>query len=365
MKKSFSRALSFLLAMCLLAGLMAIPAFAASVADATIDTTKTGSITLFKYDYTNAKKDGKWDSDNYVSDGEASFGLRSVTATLGSSPREDGIDDTNEVVNTLGNGDESRGYAIKGVEFTYLKVADITTYSANENGVANVMVLYGFAKDDALLGILELTEDDSYKLANTDDVWYFESNVLNTALRSIMAADPSVKKNAMEAYIVANGGTAMPLTDESGYTIANNLPLGLYLLVETKVPEMVTATTNPFFVSVPMTHINGGNSSNLDNDGGTGWNYDPVIYPKNETGIVELEKTVRESLADGGKHTGSLTDITDGYAHTATASAGDVVDYQIISTLPTITTSEQHGKATQASSQEPSVGLPNCLMYFD
>ena len=38
-----------------------------------------------------------------------------------------------------------------------------------------------------------------------------------------------------------------------------------------------------------------------------------------------------------GKNTGSLTDIKDGYAHTATASVGDTVDYQIISTLPTIT----------------------------
>ena len=38
-----------------------------------------------------------------------------------------------------------------------------------------------------------------------------------------------------------------------------------------------------------------------------------------------------------GKHNGSTDDITDGYAHTGTGSDGDVVDYQIISTLPTIT----------------------------
>jgi len=50
-----------------------------------------------------------------------------------------------------------------------------------------------------------------------------------------------------------------------------------------------------------------------------------------------LDKTVRESKNSTGKNTGSLTDITDGYAHTATASVGDTVDYQIISTLPTIT----------------------------
>lgn len=70
---------------------------------------------------------------------------------------------------------------------------------------------------------------------------------------------------------------------------------------------------------------------------GKGWNYDVTVYPKNQTGSPDLEKTVREDKNSTGKNTGSLTDIADGYAHTATASVGDVVDYQIISTLPTIT----------------------------
>ena len=42
-------------------------------------------------------------------------------------------------------------------------------------------------------------------------------------------------------------------------------------------------------------------------------------------------------MDDTGKNGGSKTDIADGYAHTATASAGDIIDYQLISTLPSIT----------------------------
>ena len=53
--------------------------------------------------------------------------------------------------------------------------------------------------------------------------------------------------------------------------------------------------------------------------------------------MPDLSKTVREAQADTGKNNGSTEDITDGYAHTATASDGDVVEYQVISTLPTIT----------------------------
>ncbi len=69
---------------------------------------------------------------------------------------------------------------------------------------------------------------------------------------------------------------------------------------------------------------------------GAEWNYDLVLYPKNATGGPTLEKTLREANADTGKNNGS-DDITDGYAHTGTASDGDVIDYQIISRLPVIT----------------------------
>ena len=82
-----------------------------------------------------------------------------------------------------------------------------------------------------------------------------------------------------------------------------------------------------------MTSIDGTNAS----DGGERWIYDITLFPKNLTGIPSLTKELREQIADTGKNGGSTTDITDGYAHTGTASAGDVIDYQIRSTLPSIT----------------------------
>ena len=119
---------------------------------------------------------------------------------------------------------------------------------------------------------------------------------------------------------------AMTETDATGHTSAGQLEQGLYLIVETRVPENVTSTCNPFFVSLPMTTIDGAE-----------WNYDVTVYPKNQTGNPTLDKTVREAKNSTGKNTGSLTDIEDGYEHTASVSIGDTVDYQIISTLPTIT----------------------------
>ena len=174
-----------------------------------------------------------------------------------------------------------------------------------------------------MLSTIGLTASDARKSEN--GINYFTSDALNNKLAAALAANATNVKNALEVA-VKNGGVAMTETDTTGHTSASNMEQGLYLVVETRVPENVTSTCNPFFVSLPMTTIDGSE-----------WIYDLTVYPKNQTGNPDLEKTVRESKSSTGKNNGSLTDITDGYAHTATASVGDIVDYQIISTLPTIT----------------------------
>ena len=65
--KNFKKIISLCLALMLC--LSCVPAaFAAEVADATIDESRKGSLTIYKYDLTNAEKDGVWDS-SYVSTG--------------------------------------------------------------------------------------------------------------------------------------------------------------------------------------------------------------------------------------------------------------------------------------------------------
>ena len=296
MKKNH-RIVSLLLAALMAIGLMTT-AFAA---EPTINTGKRASLNIYKYDITTASADGAWDAESYVS-----TGLH---------------DDA--VIDKLAK------YAVQGVEFTYLRVAGIAMNNELVNGRRRVGVLYGFDGADAVLPAIGVTAADAYKSENGKN--YYTSDVLNGKLAAALAANATTVKNALEAAV--KNGTAMTETDAAGHTSAENLGQGLYLVVETRVPENVTSTCNPFFVSLPMTTVDG-----------TGWNYDVTVYPKNQTGNPTLEKTVRESKNSTGKNSGSLTDIGDGYAHTATASVGDVVDYQIISTLPTITS-----KATSLS----------------
>ena len=106
LKKLFS--LCLVLALCLSLGTVAL---AAPVADATIDTSRTGSLDIYKYDFTNAAKDGVWDS-SYVSTGVYD---QAVNDALGNAVRAGDSDNSSE----LGSGDTSYGYAVKGVEFTY------------------------------------------------------------------------------------------------------------------------------------------------------------------------------------------------------------------------------------------------------
>ena len=282
----------------LMAAIMALSLITTAFAEPTIDPGKKASLSIYKYDITKASNDGAWDAESYVS-----AGLR---------------DDA--VIDKLSK------YAIQGVEFTYLRVANIAMSNEVVDGQRTVGVLYGFdgsERSNTVLSAIGLTATDAHKTDN--GVNYFTSDMLNNKLAAALAANATTVKNALEAA-VKSGGVVMTETDATGHASADQLEQGLYLVVETHVPENVTSTCNPFFVSLPMTTIDG-----------AAWNYDVTVYPKNQTGNPTLDKTVREAKNSTGKNTGSLTDITDGYAHTATASVGDTVDYQIVSTLPTIT----------------------------
>ena len=254
----------------LMAAIMALSLITTAFAEPIIDTSRKASLSVYKYDITKASNDGAWDVESYVS-----TGLH---------------DDA--VVDKLSK------YAIQGVEFTYLRVADITMSNEAVDGQRQVGVLYGFdgsERSNAVLSAIGLTAADAHKTEG--GVNYYTSDALNNKLAAALAANATNVKNALETA-VKNGGVAMSETDATGHTSASDMEQGVYLVVETRVPENVTSTCNPFFVSLPMTTIDG-----------TAWNYDVTVYPKNQTGNPTLEKTVREAKNSTGKNNGSLTNI--------------------------------------------------------
>ncbi|WP_371279511.1 SpaH/EbpB family LPXTG-anchored major pilin [Anaerostipes sp.] len=262
-----------------------------------IDTSKTGSITIHKYDLTAAKKGGV-NVDQFTSTGKQNTAAEEALSK----------------------------YAIKGVEFSYLRVGDVEQQS--EGG--KVQMIYEVP--DELQKILDLADSDAAKKEGSKT--YFTSQKINDKLASALE-DNTATKDKLEEYM-GKSGTAMSQTDASGVTSKDKLPLGLYLIVETKVPEDVTYTTNPWFVQLPSTDAEGDD-----------WFYDVVCYPKNETGIPTLDKRVRNNPDQDNVTTAdqnALADFTKAreeytYQSTVTASKAEKLDYQFISKLPHITSS--------------------------
>lgn len=241
-----------------------------------IDTTRTGSLTIHKYDLTEAQQAGV-DVGQFTANGEADA---AAEAALGK-------------------------YALQGVEFTYLKVADINTYT----DAGNVQVLYNLNTD---LATMLNVADSGLKVAGKTDVAQYTSDAINTGLKNSLT-DNTATKNKLENYVKAHGGVAMSETSNTGVSTATTLPIGLYLVVETKVPEEVHTTTDPFFVSLPMTDATGDR-----------WNYDVTVYPKNQTNNPTIDKLVKEPTENQFK------DVV-------TASEGDILDFRLVTKLPHIT----------------------------
>ena len=375
-----------------------------------IDKDAKGSITIHKYDTTSAAEDGI--TFNYSDTDHDSDGTDSTLTT------SDG-----KTVNITSTGKENsdaedalKEYAIKGVEFTYLRVGDVKTLSdVNEDEVnGDVELIYGV--DTELMDILGLKPYDAatkgkdfVAVTVINGVNYFTSQQINDAMKAALEIgvyDGSYStsesegqgtsnsegnrldnelgvtvKDALEKYITTDGtahqkGTAFEETDANGETSKSNLPLGLYLIVETKVPENVVDTVNPWFVEIPMTDIDG-----------EAWFYDIVCYPKNQTGHPTLDKLVRNAYGTAGLNhdsegpatyiSGNKVDtgdvyskdaeiVTNGdtlngsdysawltdadkngdyeYSTTVTASEGDILDYILVTQLPRITSSTTYLK---------------------
>ena len=81
------------------------------------------------------------------------------------------------------------------------------------------------------------------------------------------------------------------LTDENGMAAFTKLPVGMYLVIETKTPQAVTVPVEPFLVSIPMTRIG-------ETAAGEQWLYDVTVYPKNSIakGTVKLVKQGKQGM---------------------------------------------------------------------
>ena len=85
-----------------------------------------------------------------------------------------------------------------------------------------------------------------------------------------------VNKNELKDGVTTINRYGETKTNEKGVVKFDNLPIGLYVVMETSKPASVTQAVKPFLVSIPMTRKG-------DVNKGEEWLYDVVVYPKNST----------------------------------------------------------------------------------
>lgn len=300
-----------------------------------IDSLKKGSVTIRKYDMTAAQAAGDYSEEVYQATGEKDIKAEQKLAD----------------------------YAMEGVQFSCLRVGNIETHSVQKGTATSVELVYEIP--EKLAGILRLMQADAVDMSKQGEAYpchdtgvlHYTGQQISDALESILKADEVAAKNALEHYLydygtlddtadqtAAPGVYNLPKTDKNGYTYADDLELGLYLFVETEVPEQVTDTVNPWFVQLPFTSADGDM-----------WLYDMNVYPKNQSGNPTLDKSVRNAYsnplsANAQEASGTDKNISaqgeegdNGYStdhiyrDTTTASEGDLLDYILVSKLPHIT----------------------------
>lgn len=135
-----------------------------------------------------------------------------------------------------------------------------------------------------------------------------------------------------------NGKPGEKKTDVNGKVEFTGLKVGLYLVIETTLPQAVTKKADPFLVSIPMTRI-GADENETENPNNKVWMYDVTVYPKNSIaqGDVTLEKkgvtgsdTAKAVSLDGVKFTlYRKSDTDDTYTAVADCTDKETVNGQI------------------------------------
>lgn len=235
----------------------------------TIDKTQVGSITIHKY-------------GQLTEDSNAKNGTGEADATVATNPENK---------------------PLESVEFTLYRVK--TT--------AELLKYY-----DALEGasVKEFTAGDCFTVTS-------ESSWSATTLEKAYTKEATGK--GADAT-VGKVGTAK--TNAEGAAQFNDLPVGMYLVIETNKVQSVTKTVTPFLVSIPMTRIGDTVGDTNKNNNLKQWLYDVVVYPKNSTaqGTVTLVKQGKHGDAapenlggvmfklfqyQGADGSGQYVDITD------------------------------------------------------
>lgn len=197
---------------------------------------------------------------------------------------------------------------VPGAEFSFYKILSVTPLDAP--GV--------YAKWELANELYKGTVD------NPDDLGNYDAKALEAKYAKLQEI---VEKNKIEP-------TAVVTTGDDGTATTEGLPLGWYLVLETKVPTGYIAG-RPFMVAVPST-----DNYNDPSQPGTEWVYDITVQPKNQAATIDKEIVVDNAATSSD-----------------TVGVNDVVNYQLNTTMPTYDESYDEASLVFKINDTMSAGL--------
>ena len=248
--KKMNRIFVLVLAMSMVLGLMTT----ASAAEPTIiDGSRTGSLTVHKYE-----EDTFLDNYIYLTQDEMSDYVASLGDQL--TPLAD-------------------------VTFRYLKVGEVKQYTKyvtdQSTGKTNNVVKIGYSLESDLATLIGLDANDVD--ITIDGVNYYSVTVLDKAFNTVSATK-------IEQYINSETGHVdMAPTDVNGESSVSGLSLGLYLLCEYSYPANTVGNEQhghsvPCLIPIPLTDSAA--------DGTYSWTYDVHVYPKSIVEEITNDKVI-------------------------------------------------------------------------
>lgn len=289
------------------------PVFAKTNVYEDYDTTRKGSITLYKY----INNDG--------------VSIESTGTSLG-----DTSDTQLEAVQ-----EATGNYHMlpeEGVSFMYYKIGVYTQIDDPESGKSGMYIKDlddGFKTLLTQYGVsLEAALDNAYDLADITD-----------ALTALCKAtsDTATGEEGARAYVKASGSSFESATNIYGKTVASDLEVGLYLIAEVDWEHQsiskkdgywsrnegttdagegseyadIVSPSSPFLVQIPMNNAVQMTSGGKTYEAGEGWIYDVTAYPKNGSLSIHKDIVVDEysSTHNNGNDTSYVETLCD-YAQT-------------------------------------------------
>lgn len=172
-------------------------------------------------------------------------------------------------INKYEGDKEDKDKLLNGVTFTAYKVADIVQ-SPDATGTTTDVKMQPVEALTKIKSDIQITSETKY-----DDI----KDTVDAAL----AEDATPKLTAFATATTGDKGI-------TGQAVFSEMPVGVYLIVETGAPSQIVNKTANFLVSIPMVNANG-----------DGWNYDIVANPKNAAvyGGISLKKYGKNYNPDG------------------------------------------------------------------